>query len=396
MFQKVHRLFSKRVHQYCFILLSVGCLLSLHPVKAAPLQHKDQQAVLKWLQQYQPIVLHAKQSLSFATFIQQIASKDVILVGEIHDRYDHHLTQCAILKSLHERNPKLAIGVEWFQQSFQPVIDDYLAGRIDEATFLTRSDYYERWRYDYRMLRPIMQYAKANHIPVIALNTPTELTKKISKGGLAALTPTERAQLPQMIAPANEAYRSRLKQIFAQHMGGDKAKLENFLTVQRVWDATMAHNISRFLQQNAGWQVAAFTGSGHIIHGNGIPQDLQQQLPQLKLATVISGTAGDVQAGLVNYVVQTQPLTLPPTGKLGVLLDQTYAGVVIKQLMPNGSALQVGIQKQDRILSLNNQPIRSMSQLLQQLSQFAPKDIINLEIARTGQTKPLRYRVTLQ
>jgi uncharacterized iron-regulated protein len=365
-------------------------------VSAATLEHKDQQAVLKWLQQYQPTVLHAKKSTNFSNFINQIANKDVILVGEIHDRYDHHLTQCAILKSLHERNSKVALGVEWFQQSFQPVLDDYLAGKIDEATLLSRSEYYERWRYDYRMLRPIMQYAKANHIPVIALNAPVELTKKISKGGLAALSSSERAQLPKMIAPADEAYRSRLKQIFAQHMGNDKAKLENFLTVQRVWDATMARNISRFLQQRPGWQMIALTGSGHIMHGNGIPQDLLQQNPNLKIATVISGTAGDVQAGLVNYVVQTQPLNLPPTGKLGVMLDQTTNGVVIKALLPKGSAMQVGLQKQDRILSLNNHPIRSMSQLLQQLGQFAPKNIINLEIARTGQTKPLRYRVTLQ
>jgi uncharacterized iron-regulated protein len=395
-FQKVHRLFSKRVHQYFPVLLSVLWLFSLNAVSAATLEHKDQQAVLKWLQQYQPTVLHAKQSTSFSNFIKQIANKDVVLVGEIHDRYDHHLTQLAILKSLHEHNPKVALGVEWFQQSFQPVIDDYLAGRIDEATLLSRSEYYERWRYDYRMLRPLMQYAKANQIPVIALNAPMELTKKISKGGLEALSPTERAQLPQTIAPANEAYRSRLKQIFTQHMGSDKAKLENFLTVQRVWDATMAHNISRFLKQHSDWQMIALTGSGHIMHGNGIPQDLAQQNPNLKIATVISGTAGDVQAGLVNYVVQTQPLDLPPTGKLGVMLDQTPSGVLIKALLPKGSALQVGLQKQDRILSLNNQSIQTISQLLQQLSQFAPKDVINLEIARTGQSKPLRYRVTLQ
>ena len=58
--------------------------------------------------------------------------------------------------------------------------------------------------------------------------------------------------------------------------------------------------------------------------------------------------------------------------------------------------MQVGLQKQDRIVGLNNQSIQNLSQLLQQLSQFAPKEVINLEIARTGQSKPLRYRVTLQ
>ena len=49
-----------------------------------------------------------------------------------------------------------------------------------------------------------------------------------------------------------------------------------------------------------------------------------------------------------------------------------------------------------KFTDLNNQNIHNLSQILQQLSQFAPKEVINLEIARTGQSKPLRYRVTLQ
>ena len=36
--------------------------------------------------------------------------------------------------------------MEFFQQPFQPALDDYIAGKIDEKEFLKKSEYYLRWR----------------------------------------------------------------------------------------------------------------------------------------------------------------------------------------------------------------------------------------------------------
>ena len=57
--------------------------------------------------------------------IEQIGDARVILVGETHTRYDHHLVQLEILKKLYQKSPKLALGVEWFQQPFQKHLDDH-------------------------------------------------------------------------------------------------------------------------------------------------------------------------------------------------------------------------------------------------------------------------------
>lgn len=128
---------------------------------------------------------------------------------------------------------------------------------------------------------------------------------------------------------------------------------------------TMAQNISRFLKQHPDWQMIALTGSGHIMHGNGIPQDLAQQNPNLTIATVISGTAGDVQAGMVNMWCRRNPICLP-TGKLGVMLDQTLRGVLIKALLPKVQHCKWAYKTRPHS-SLNNQSIQTISQLLQQL-----------------------------
>src|SRR6516225_12313535 len=59
--------------------------------------------------------------------VSQLAGKRVVFVGETHDRYDHHLNQLEIIRRLHQLDPKLAIGVEYFEQRFQSKVDDYIA-----------------------------------------------------------------------------------------------------------------------------------------------------------------------------------------------------------------------------------------------------------------------------
>src|SRR6202171_518245 len=85
--------------------------------------------------------------------VTQLAAKGVVFVGETHDRYDHHLNQLEIIKRLHQLDANLVIGVEYFQQRFQPQVDDYIAGRITEDKFLRAIDYYRTWGYDYRSVR---------------------------------------------------------------------------------------------------------------------------------------------------------------------------------------------------------------------------------------------------
>src|SRR3977135_3431542 len=83
--------------------------------------------------------------------VTQLAAKGVVFVGESHDRYDHHLNQLEIIRRLHQLDPSLAIGVEYFQQHFQPRVDDYISGRTTEQEFLRATEYYQGWGYDYRL-----------------------------------------------------------------------------------------------------------------------------------------------------------------------------------------------------------------------------------------------------
>jgi uncharacterized iron-regulated protein len=87
--------------------------------------------------------------------LSQLQHKRVVFIAETHDRYDHHLNQLPIVRGLRERGVDLAVGMESFQEPFQPHLDRYIAGEIGEKALLKRTQYYERWRYDFRLLIPV-------------------------------------------------------------------------------------------------------------------------------------------------------------------------------------------------------------------------------------------------
>ena len=134
-------------------------------------------------------------SSSLQGIIPGLADKRVVFVGESHDRYDHHLAQLEIIRSLHALHPRLAIGMEAFQQPFQTVLDDYIAGRLSEREMLRDSEYYTRWRFDYRLYAPILRYAREHQLPVVALNLPPGAGRGRLPGRLPA--PGWRAQFRQ-------------------------------------------------------------------------------------------------------------------------------------------------------------------------------------------------------
>jgi uncharacterized iron-regulated protein len=107
-------------------------------------------------------------TLSLERLTAQLATKRVVFVAETHYRYDHHLNQLEIIRRLHQLDPNLAIGVEYFQQPFQPQVDDYIAGRTTEKEFLRATEYYQGWGWDYRLYAPIFRFAREQRIPVRA------------------------------------------------------------------------------------------------------------------------------------------------------------------------------------------------------------------------------------
>ncbi len=313
--------------------------------------------------------------------IPKLAANRVVYVGETHDRYSHHLGQLGIIEGLHQRNPSLAIGMEFFQQPFQPALDDYISGVVDEQEMLRRTQWYERWIYDYRLYRPILQYARQNGIPLIALNVPKEIIQRVSKVGIEGLNEEERSKIPAEIDSSNQAYRERLQGVFKRHAHTKGRDFNRFLQVQLAWDEGMAERVANYLKENPQRQMVVLAGSGHLVNGTGIPQRVDRRLA-IDSAIVLPGEDLRIKPGIADYLIFPQAAGLPKPGLMGVFLATDDQGVRISGLSAGGAAGQAGVEKDDLIQALNGEEIKNMSDLRIGLLDRSPGDRIRLTVQR--------------
>lgn len=224
-----------------------------------------------------------QQPRSKAALLAELAQADIVYLAEDHDRAAAHQAQLEIIQALHAQDGKIAIALEMFQRPFQPVLDRYLAGKITETELRQQSEYDDRWGFDWEFYAPILRFARTHQLPVIALNVPTEVTRKVARTGLESLAPSDWRYIPPQaeIRTDNPAYRQFLWDIYQQHAHGDRGnsdRFERFLTAQVLWDETMAEAIAQFWQANRDTQIVVLAGKGHIIYGYGIPSRVERRL----------------------------------------------------------------------------------------------------------------------
>jgi len=328
-----------------------------------------------------------------------LAGHRVVLVGESHNRYDHHQAQLLIIQALYARHPDLAIGLEFFQQPFQSVLDDYIAGRIDEATLLHDSEYYSRWGYDYRLYRPILRYAREHGIPLLALNVARELTGRIGEVGIAGLTPQQRESLPDGIEAAlNPRYRERLMAVYRHHNGNTGHAFERFYQVQLAWDEGMAQQAAQWLKAHPQRHLVILAGAGHVNADDAIPARLRRRLPVDIARVVLDGAMPSSTPRGGDYYLITDEQTLPRAGLLGVMLDNSEQPPRITGFSANSDARSKGVVSGDRIVSIDGRTITDYAELKYALMARKPGESVKLGVVRslTGGGKQRRdYSVRL-
>jgi len=222
----------------------------------------------------QIVDLHSGKVLSFEQLIEQITSKDLIFVGEVHDNPEHHLIQVQVLQALLGCCSPLSVAMEFFQKPEQEFLDRYLRGELTESEFLREVN----WKGDYHFYRPLMLLAKQNGSKVLAINAPNPIVKKVARHGLKGLDEIERTMVAKDIDLKNEAHRAYVRKAYKQPHHSKLKSFDYFYEAHCVWEETMAHNLSEYLKENKT-KLIVFTGNGHIIHKFGIPDRTFRRLP---------------------------------------------------------------------------------------------------------------------
>ncbi|MDQ1239500.1 MAG: hypothetical protein QG577_1686, partial [Thermodesulfobacteriota bacterium] len=182
------------------------------------------------------------------------------------------------LKELFHRGLKLSLGMEMFPLTRQSVLDRWLEG-TDDLDSLVNELGKDSWTniHDYKRL---LLFARQNRIPVVGLNAPDSLVRKVARGQISELSEAELKQLPQDLEEVNPLYERLLRLRLRVHKAFQEKSLEHVVRAQALRDATMAKTVVGFLRssQGLGSTMVVIAGSGHLNYGFGVPERVRKKI----------------------------------------------------------------------------------------------------------------------
>jgi uncharacterized iron-regulated protein len=297
-------------------------------------------------------------SRSFAEVVAAMADADAVLVGETHDAVVGHGVETQLLIRAAQRvgalgdttgtGRQVVLSMEMFERDVQYIVDEYLHGLITEEQFQKSARPWDRYDTDYR---PMVEFARAHELPVVAANAPRRYVNRVSRLGpqsLYALSDLARSYLPPLPYPGpSAAYTAQWNALMADMMkeaqgaapdstapGGGSAQeaptephpepgaetppppvhdMSNALQAQALWDAAMGEAVARALQEHLGALVIHYAGSFHVERGTGIPERVADYRPGTRILTIVLAPAEDIDGwkqdedeGLGDFVILTR------------------------------------------------------------------------------------------
>ena len=335
--------------------------------------------------------------------LRRIAEAPVVLLGEQHDKPDHHRWQLHTLAGLHALNPDLAVGMEMLPRRLQPVLDRWVAGELTEGEFLKQTDWRMVWGFDPQFYLPILQFARLHRLPVVALNVERSLVSRTARNGWAAIPEADREGVGTP-APPTEAYRNRRTETRAAHdhsearaAAPDDASnkaAQRFIEAQGVWDRAMAEKIAE-TRRATGRSVVGILGEGHVARRDGVPHQLAD-LGIGDAAVLLPWDADrdcdDLDGRIADAVFGLGPEredAEPQRPKLGVQLDPGPEGITVGAVSNGSVAAAAGLRTGDRILVAAGTPVRAPADLVAVIRRQAPGTWLPLTIRRDGAEQEL-------
>lgn len=280
-------------------------------------------------------------AVTLEEIVAALDKADVLFVGETHNDPTAHLLEAELLRRADERfaqsssKPKrtVALSLEMFERDVQTVVDEYLAGLVSERHFLLSSRPWRNYETDYR---PLVEYARAHRLSVIAANAPARYVSRVSANGpdsLQALSANAKAWLPPLpFQPASDAYAAKFNRFMGGGMTSAPATPQrapnphaaqpqagphgtfHLLDAQNLRDASMAHSIAEYLKSKRDALVVGVNGTFHSEERLGVPDQLKHYSPKSRVVvvTIVSEEgfpAFDAErlGRLGDYVIITDP-----------------------------------------------------------------------------------------
>jgi len=218
---------------------------------------------------------HTQQEITLPQLADALQGADVVFFGEEHTDSVAHLLEYELLKAMDERYDGMALSMEMFVSDDQLVLDEYLSNLITERNL---SNDAVLWN-NYKDYRPMVEYAKAQGIPILAANAPSRYTNRVTRQGLESLEVLDKSArsllAPLPIDTLSGAYFEKFSSLMGGHEGMGTLKIYQS---QNLWDATMAYRISKLAKNKAVEKILHINGRFHSDEQLGTVAHLRNYL----------------------------------------------------------------------------------------------------------------------
>ncbi len=244
---------------------------------------------------YRVLDLNRETELQLSQAVSDLKKNRIVLVGEQHSNMQHHKAQLAVIRALKEAGLEVAIGLEMFRHESQSALDQWVSGEIDPQSF--EKIYYDNWNFPWQAYSMIFEYARAHKIPMIGLNVPREITRKVSRDGFKSLSPEQKGQLAEVSCVVDQQYMNYIRQAFGGH-GHSQLNFIYFCEAQMVWDTAMAVYALDYLAKNPNAVVLILTGVGHAQKG-AVPRQIQMR-SKVPFSVILPEVTGSIDGKTIS------------------------------------------------------------------------------------------------
>lgn len=353
----------------------------------------------------------AGSAVSLEALAADLASVDVVIIGEDHVNIDGHRTQWNILEALAKTGRPFALGMEFFEIEDDEALARYTRGEIDLARMLEETGWYTGGGYNFEYYRPLVETCREHRAPIYGLNVPRMWIRTISREGVDALSEQQRAAVGEL-GPVD----TRHKYLINQMMGGIGVAMpqmfEGMYRGQTAWDAAMARSIVRahenHMKEGTRRTIVVIVGAGHMAHGLAIPARLRSLDPTLTIRTIgpVRGSAPAEDAQLhpgferketavFSLGYADYAYVIPDSGnieaypQIGVRLDRPKDApegtpLRVTSITPGGVADRAGLRKDDVVLGIDGDTPRTAEQAGAMLGMMRWNQRISWKITRLG------------
>lgn len=217
-------------------------------------------------------------------FLAASETADLVAFGEFHGHPVGATMELKVLEGMAAGKRPVALAMEFFERDVQGALDEYLAGKTTEAEFLKVARQGPAYPTTHR---PLVEFAKARKIPVIAANAPRRLVTGYRKAEkpyaeyLATLSEADRGFLPAETTAATGPYLDR----FTKLMGPDRgAKL---IVGQSLWDDAMADAMATYRSAHPDARVMFVVGGFHVAGRLGTITKYSARRPNDRVAILV-------------------------------------------------------------------------------------------------------------